>query len=307
MASIDKTTFAGQGNCYKLSNGTVEVIAPTEIGPRILGYRFVGGENILAELPETESVETELGTWHVRGGHRLWHAPEGKPRSYSPDDDPVRVELIGETGIRLTQLVEPSTQIEKEMLIQLDDEGSRVAVVHKLTNRGLWTVSLAPWALTVVRGGGVTIVPNEPFIPHTDRLLPARPMTLWNYTDLSDSRLKFGKKFTLLRSDENLKYPNKFGVANTLGWAGYLVDDMLFVKRFGFVEGAEYPDYGCNFETFTNGSFMEVESVGPLGQLEPGQSTIHIEEWYLFKGVNAGDTEESMEAAIMPFIEKTAS
>jgi hypothetical protein len=42
---------------------------------------------------------------------------------------------------------------------------------------------------------------------------------------------------------------------------------------------------GCNFETFTNEAMLEVESLGPLAQLEPGQDTSHRESWYLLDGV----------------------
>ena len=55
--SIDKIAFFNQTNCYKLSNGSTEVIVTTDIGPRIIGYGFVGGENILAELGSEPSAQ----------------------------------------------------------------------------------------------------------------------------------------------------------------------------------------------------------------------------------------------------------
>ena len=306
MVKISKVAYFKQPNCYKLVNNAVEVIVTTDIGPRVIAYRFVGGENILGEIGPDEVVSTDLGDWHPWGGHRLWHAPEAKPRSYSPDDRPVGIEFVGESSIRLTQLVEPNTLIQKEMMVQLDPADTRVTVLHKLTNTGLWAVELAPWALTIMKCGGMTIFPNEPYFPHSEKLLPARPMVLWHYTDLSDPRWKFAKKFTCLRTDEKYDEPQKIGAANKQGWAAYLLGDVLFVKRFPFVEGAKYPDYGCNFETYTAGSFMEIESLGPLAQLEPGQSVTYVERWYLFKNVDAGRTVEDLEAAIVPVVEKTS-
>ena len=305
MVEISKIPYFNQPNCYKFKNSVVEVIVTTDIGPRIIAYQFLGDENILAELGPDTVVKTELGDWHPWGGHRLWHAPEAKPRSYSPDDSPIEFEIIGEESIRLTQPVEPSTQIQKEMLVQLDPVDSRVTILHKLTNLGLWEVELAPWALTIMNGGGMTIFPNEPFIPHTEKLLPARPMTLWHYTDLSDPRWTFGKKFVCLQSDPNFEHPQKVGVANKQGWGAYLRGNTLFVKRFPYVEDADYPDHGCNFETYTAGNFIEVESLGPLALLEPGQSAIYTEHWFLFNGVDAGRGEENLEKAIMLLVEKT--
>ena len=305
MVEISKIPYFNQPNCYKLANSVVEVIVTTDIGPRVIAYRFIGDENILAELGPDVVVSTELGDWHPWGGHRLWHAPEAKPRSYSPDNNPIEAEVVGGDSIRLTQPVEPSTSIQKEMLVQLDPVDSRVTILHKLMNLGHSEVKLSPWALTIMNGGGMTIFPNEPFIPHTEKLLPARPMTLWHYTDLSDPRWTFGKKFVRLQSDPNLEHPQKIGVANKQGWGAYLRGKTLFVKRFPYVEDADYPDHGCNFETYTAGSFIEVESLGPLVLLEPGQSAIYTEHWFLFNGVDAGRGEADLEKAIMPFVEKT--
>jgi hypothetical protein len=307
QVKIEKIPYFNQPNCYKLSNGTAEVIVTTDIGPRVIAYRFIGEDNILGELGPDAVVKTDLGDWHPWGGHRLWHAPESKPRSYVPDDSPIKAEIVGTDGVRLTQPVEKETGIRKEMLVKLDSAGARVTLTQTLTNKGLWPVDLAPWGLTIMNGGGVTIFPNEPYIPHSEKLLPARAMVLWHYTDLSDPRWTFGKKFIRLRTDSKLNEPNKVGAANKQGWAAYLRQKTLFIKRFPYVEGANYPDLGCNFETYTAGDFMEIETLGPMVKLGPGESTTHIEHWYLFKGVEAGNAEKSLEAAIMPLVEKAVT
>lgn len=303
---IEKVAYFNQPNCYKLANGVAEVIVTTDIGPRVISYKLAGGENILAELGPDVVVKTDLGDWRPWGGHRLWHAPEVAPRTYSPDNSPVVMEIVGADSIRLTQPVEPATGIQKEMLVKLDAKGTRVTITHKLTNKGLWAVELAPWALTIMNGGGTTIIPNEPYIPHGEKLLPARPIVLWHYTDLSDPRWILGEKYIRLRSVKELEEPQKLGVADKQGWAAYLRGKTLFVKRFPYVEGAEYPDYGCNCETYTAGTFIEVETLGPMAKLEPGGSAVHVEHWYLFEGVDVGESEAELDAGVMPLVEKTS-
>jgi hypothetical protein len=149
--------------------------------------------------------------------------------------------------------------------------------------------------LTIMRGGGVAVIPQEPYGPHPQNLLPARPLVLWPYTDMSDARFGFGRRFVRLRSDESNDEPQKIGLANKRGWAGYVNGGTLFVKRFAYEEGASYPDYGCNNEFFTAGLFIEVESLSPLRQLDPGESIEHVERWRLFDNVNVGDDEDSLE------------
>lgn len=303
--SAETITYSHYGKCCRIFNGEVEALVTLDIGPRIIRYGFVGGANALGELRPDEAVETALGSWHPWGGHRLWHAPEVSPRTYSPDDSPVESVDAGGLAAEVVQAVEPATGIRKQMRVELHPNGTCLQVTHTLTNTNLWAVELAPWALTITRGGGVTIVPQEPFASHAESLLPARPLVLWSYTDLSDPRWTFHSRYLLLRSDPGIDTPQKIGAANKQGWAAHLCGGELFVKRFPYAAGAAYPDYGCNFETFTKGSFMEVETLGPLAVLQPQESASHVETWHLFAGVDVGDTEASLHAAIAPLIAGT--
>ncbi|MCC6484048.1 MAG: hypothetical protein IT209_04295 [Armatimonadetes bacterium] len=303
--TIEKIPYFHQPNCYKLSNGDVDIIVTSDIGPRIIAYRFVGGDNMLAELSASDKVETEYGVWHAWGGHRLWHAPEEKPRSYVPDDSPVQV-MQEPASIRLTQDTEKPTGIQKQMLVTLEPRGTQVTVTMTLTNKNLWAIDLAPWGLTIVKGGGIEVIPQEPFISHDEKLLPGRSMVLWNYTDLSDPRWKLGKKFVILKVDATNAVEQKLGFENKPGWAAYAVNGNLFVKRFGYQESATYPDQGCNYETYTAGNFIEMESLGPMVKLQPGQSVTHVEHWYLFKDIKLPESESAIDAALTPLLKQTA-
>lgn len=294
---MEKISYLGLPNCYRLSNGTVEVVVTSDVGPRIVRYSFAGAENILGEVPDA-TLATELGDFKPWGGHRLWVAPEAKPRSYAPDNAPVAVAVEGERVVRLTAPVEAATGIEKEITLALDADGSGLTVSHRITNRNLWAIDAAPWALTIMRGGGTAIFPQEPYISWDDYLLPARPLVLWHYTDLSDARWSIGKKLIRLSTDASASHPQKVGMLNKQGWAAYRHGATLFVKRFACEEGATYPDYGCNCETYTAGDFIEVESLAPLNRLEPGASAEHEERWTLFRDVQAGTSEDELDATI---------
>ena len=80
-------------------------------------------------------------------------------------------------------------------------------------------------------------------------------------------------------------------------------DSSLFVKTIDFREGVTYPDFACNFETFTNAEMLEVEALGPLVELAPGDATEHTEQWQLFEGVSAPPhNEDEMAEWIAPFL-----
>jgi hypothetical protein len=294
---IEECDFNGIPACRRLSNGEVEAIVTTSFGPRILFYGPVGGENILAELPG-ESVMTELGEFRPWGGHRLWAAPEVMPRTYAPDDRPVEVAVDDEYAINLVGAVEESTGIQKSLYLRIDPEGTGLTVLHGITNRSMWDIELAPWALTILKGGGRVILPQEPYRAHSEYLLPARPLVLWHYTDLSDSRWKIGPKFIQLATDAGKPEPQKIGIANHQGWGAYLFDGTLFVKRFVYRDWMHYPDFGSNTETYTAGTFIELESLGPLDILAPGDTAEHVEVWSLFERVGNPETEIEIEEVL---------
>jgi hypothetical protein len=300
---VEKVEFLGHPNCYKLSNGTVEVVVTTDIGPRIVRYGFLGEDNILGEHPEAVT-KTELGDWKPWAGHRLWAAPEVMPRTYAPDNHPIAFQFEGDLGIRLMQPADV-TGIQKEITVSLSPVGTGVTIHHKLTNRNYWGIDTAPWGISVMNGGGVTILPQEPFIAHDDYLLPARPFVLWYFTNLTDPRYTLGQKYICLRTDDALAEPQKIGVANKQGWCGYHRKGTLFVKRFDYQEGARYPDYGSNNETYAAGPYMEIETLAPFKHLDPGESAEHVERWSLFRNVDIGTTETSMEAALTPLVAQT--
>ncbi|HEU4407813.1 MAG TPA: RNA ligase (ATP) [Polyangiaceae bacterium] len=295
---MEEVTYLGLPRCLRLANPDASVIVATAIGPRVLFYGRTGGRNALGECPGA-SVTTALGEFKPWGGHRLWVAPEAMPASYAPDNEPVRVEARGERAVALGKPAD-GTGVEKQIDVSLDPSGTGVTLRHRLTNRGPAPIELAPWALTILRPGGVVLVPHEEFRAHADYLLPARPLVLWHYTDMSDPRWAFGPRFVRLRCDASRPAPQKVGALVRRGYAAYHEGGELFVKSVAFAAGAAYPDYGCNVETFTAGEFVELETLGPLARLAPGEAAEHVERWRLFDGVALGGDDAALEAAIAP-------
>ena len=291
------------GKCLKLSNGKIEITTTLDLGPRIIGFNLIGGQNFLNQIGKVDPTETPWGNYYNYGGHRLWHSPEALPRTYYPDNDPIKYELTG-TGAIFFYNTEVANGIDKKFEIVLGD-GETVEIKHTITNVGHFPLKIAPWALTIMAPGGELIVPNEPFIPHTDCLLPARPLVLWHYTNMADPRWTWGEKFTCLRNDSSIDKAMKVGFLDKVGWAAYKLKDSVFIKSFDYVEGAEYPDYMCNLETFTKATFHEFETVAPLSELAPnGGSADYVEKWSLFDNVKMTRDEDNMADVLSGLVKK---
>lgn len=298
--AMNKIEYGGWPNCIQLSNGTISLIATTDVGPRIIWFGPARGENLFKEYEDMVG-QTGGDEWRIFGGHRLWHAPENMPRTYAPDNAPIEYEWDGET-LHLSQPVEASTGIKKDMFITMSRDKNSVRVLHRLTNMNQWEITLAPWGLSVMREGGVGIFPQEEHRPHSEYLLPARPVVLWHYTDMSDPRWTWGEKFIQLRQDINADGPQKFGFLNKQGWMAYALNGNVFIKTCPHEEGAEYVDFGCNTESYTGSDMLELETVGPLTPLAPnGGSVEHVENWYVFDA-EVGETDAAIDAALNPLL-----
>ncbi len=275
---IQNVTYQGLPDCIRLSNGTVEAIVATSFGPRIIGYAFDDGENVLGWHPEAK-VDTSLGTWRPYGGHRLWFAPENMPLSYAPDNDRVEVSTNGELTVSLKGAVDRAG-IRKEIAITLDATGSQLTIDHRLTVSK--RCKAAAWALTIMRPGGTVVIPNESFAPYSpEHLLPVRSIALWSYTDFSDPRWSFTKDAIRLRVDESQPGQQKIGAFNKQGRATYEVNGVHFTKQTTFVDDAAYPDLNSNFEFYTAGGFVEIETLSPIRSLNEGDTIEHREAWSL--------------------------
>ena len=299
---IEKTSYKGWPNCYRITNGEVELIVTGDIGPRIMRYGFVGGQNFFKEFADTLGKSGEPG-WVPRGGHRIWFGPEDAVKTYAPDNGPVRIEIKGEV-LEATEPVEPLTGLEKQIVVKLSPNGTEVEVIHRIRNAGRQGLELAPWALTMMAPGGVGIHGFPPRGKHPEVLYPTNPLVMWAFSNLSDHRWRYTRKYLMLHQDPSNSEPTKLGSFNKFTWAAYALNGGLFIKRYDALDSPKnYPDFGCSFETFTNAEFLELETLGPLQHLKPGASLQHIEHWTLHNNVRLRNfTDDEIDRLVLPLV-----
>jgi hypothetical protein len=66
------------------------------------------------------------------------------------------------------------------------------------------------------------------------------------------------------------------------------------------VAGATYPDFGSSVEVFTNAQMLELETLGPLTQLPPGESLSYVERWFLYRQASVENTDASIGTLVRP-------
>ncbi|HEX9839440.1 MAG TPA: hypothetical protein VGA72_08845 [Anaerolineales bacterium] len=280
--------FLGQ-ECHALANKTLKLLVTRSVGPRILFLGFIGGENILAELPDFVTECPGAGIFHFYGGHRLWHAPEELHRTYLPDDSPVDIAPL-ENGLVVTQNAEIQTGLQKSMEICLSDEGAQVVITHRLSNQGLWPVSCAPWAITQLKTGGLAILPQT---QEDTGVLPNRSLVLWPYTDMSHPHVQWGSTYILVNA--KMDTPFKVGFPNPRGWLAYWFNGTLFVKQAEHQAQADYYDFGSSSQCYCNNRFLELETLAPISTIAPGASASHVETWNLYNHIDRPHDEKEVQ------------
>lgn len=288
-------TVGDHQNCCELTSGKFTIAVTTEVGPRVIYGSIDGSDNIFAVLPPTDHPLVKTG-WRNYGGHRLWHSPEAAPRTYAADNDPVEVTENEDGSVTFSSGVEALTGIEKSITIEpLGNE--QFVLAHRLVNRGQWDIEVAAWALSVMAPGGLAVVP---FAADRDANPYAmdRTLNLWPYSDFTDPRLTLGERYLTLRQDPAAEGPCKIGVNAAAGWVGYVVHNVALVKQIEYAPELVYPDNGCNVESYTCADFCEIESLGPMCLLAPGEDTVHIEVWNGLPRVGTVGSEDEIDEAI---------
>ena len=175
-------------------------------------------------------------------------------------------------------IAEPDTEVGTSKTIELkmnDDNTMQVDMTVK-------NISSAPkdfsvWSLSVCAAGGTLIVPTN---TNDTGLLPNRVVSVWPYTDMSNDRIYWGKKYVTVRQDVNATEPIKLGFDLNCGTAYYVLGNEIFKKTYktNHPDG-NYPDGGCSFETYTDKVMLEFETLSELKTVNAGEVNTLSEVW----------------------------
>ena len=267
-----------------LENEYIRLEYLTTAGPRLIRLSYQGSPNLLADAYDVSLNMTHEG-YSLLGGHRLWISPEVPEKTYIPDNSGVRVMEIP-NGVELTGASEEGSRVRKRVKVELEARRPVLQLVHTIVNEDLAAVTISPWAISMFRQGGTVILPQPDGNADPNGLLNNRLIALWPYTRIADARLILRDDFILVHATPNLP-ALKLGYYNTAGWLAYWIDGILFRKSFVVHPGTTYPDGGCNSEVFCNDRFVELETLGSLTALLPGEEAVLTETWDLRASLDA--------------------
>jgi hypothetical protein len=280
---IMTTRYAGH-EAVQLEAGAVRLMITTSVGPRVLGLLTEDGRNHVAELPDMTLPCPGSEPMHLRGGHRLWAAPEDPRVTYRPDDDPVIAEEIP-GGVRLATHPDPVAGTSRETSIVVGGP-ERLSFDYRVVNTSDRPQRLAAWAITMLKPLGRAWLPmlTQPYGPGGRQ--GQRNIVLWSYSRTDDPRLLVHDHAIEVRAAALAGQPPrdafKVGTSLRRGWLAHWRDGVLLVKRAGHDETRHYVDMGASGQVYSHEDFTELETLGPLTELAPGEAAVHREDWEIY-------------------------
>jgi hypothetical protein len=152
-----------------------------------------------------------------------------------------------------------------------------------VVNRADHPQRLAAWAITMMAPYGRAWLPTltGPFDP--GGFQAQRNIVLWPYARHDDARFVLHDHAIELRADvlANRTGLGRFKVGTSLrrGWVAHWREGVLLVKRADHDESREYADMGASGQLYSQDEFTELETLGPLTDLAPGDAAEHHEDW----------------------------
>ncbi len=192
-----------------------------------------------------------------------------------------------------------------------EKHGAMLLCMQTMMNTSKELREVCHWGRSFSPGGGICLIP-----------LAGRSRFPGQYAMYEDSAI-----INVRNTDEQIRVRDgfleilapprkpKLGFDSTAGWMAYLLpDDTLFVKRYAVDPNRVYGEAaGLTLSVwYPAGARIELEPIGPLERLQPGQVATFAEEWWLSKfpfpkkdeQVDFNRLREFVEYETVPKIEK---
>jgi hypothetical protein len=268
-----------------LENEDTRVVLGHHCGGRVLEYAW-RGENALYLDPRHD------GTTYTPGQKPpalLW--PSGGRFDIGPEKiipprpelwvGPWQAEIVDDRTARLTSVESQATGVQLVREFFLADDSSRLTCTQTQTNISDHETRWCHWSRTFGRGHGICVVPLTPELSRMpNQYVMYGPGPVINIAP-EDPAIRQRDGF--IEVWDTPAHP-KLGLDSYAGWFAYLMPgDLLLVKRFPTDPERVYNEVaGLTISLwYYQDVVCELEPIGPMEVLAPGESASFTEEWWL--------------------------
>jgi len=274
-------SHSGYSDCIELINESTRVVLCPAAGGRVLEYSL-GGKNSLYLDPKQDGWVYKPGKGEIDPwGGRFDIGPE-KIVPKHPDLwlGKWTSQIMGARSAKLISVEDEATGVQLIREFVLDKTSSRLMCTQIIKNVSDRTTGWCHWSRTMAVGGGICLIPLTEPSRFPAKYVMYGPGSVINFAP-KDANIRVRDGF--LEILDTPKEP-KLGMDSYAGWFCYLMkNDLMFVKRFVAHRNRVYNEMaGLTISIWYNKDIMcELEPIGPMQTLRPGQSSAFTEEWYL--------------------------
>lgn len=297
--TVERIVYCGWQDSYRITAGAYSIVVVPEIGGRIMEYSLESMNALWENVDEFGKTYPIAKEWHNYGGYKTWVAPQSKwgwPPDPMLDFGKANVEIVenskGVPTIKITGAASLKSGVMFTKEVSLTESGE-VTLKQRMHNISGDTFLGSIW--------DVTQVGTPCFVVFPIRKQSRIPGGLAYLMGESKSTGQFVRNGDLCIT-RYLGEAGKIGSDSDGPWMIWFKDDLAYVKLFDPMQrGAQYPDGGCSVEVFTSdkeAGYVEMEILGPLVELEPGDSTELTEKWRIFRLTQPVTSEDRVIKAI---------
>lgn len=304
--------WAGQPDLPVLvaSNPDLELAFLPDVGGRLISIRVAGREllwrnpafldtDLHPVLPRADWPRPDgtMGSWANVGGSKTWPAPQGwrGPGEWPGPPDEVldagpytvqaNVDSTGAAHVRLVSTVDQRTGLQVVRDVTLPAAGSDFSQLCTFVNRSPAPVRWAIWEVTQVDTS-----PGGRGLIRVDTAAPALPLHL--LTLVGTPRYEVGPDAVEVPVQDVV---GKLGFPAATGTVSWIRDGRLLLRQRVARQDGPYPDGGCPVELWLqcpqprplepgglhpSAHLVEMEVLGPLTDLNPGERTTLRVHWH---------------------------
>jgi hypothetical protein len=275
-------TEHGNEHCIELYNGSTRVVLEPNLGGRVLIYALYNN-NVLWINPENEGTPYEPGKpFGHPGAGRFDYGPEKTgPKSSALFFGPWKGVITGPREAVMASEVDPVTGIRLERRFILDEQGSHLSCTQTMINASDQTVRHYHWSRTFVKGGGISLTPLNPNSRYPKGYLVYGPGEVMDFDPEEEPNIRTRDGILEIIGPPGRP---KFVMDCDQGWLVYItLDNQIFIKKFKIFPDRQYGDMAApTVSVWYNKNLMcEIEPLGPMEVIEPGESASFTEDWYL--------------------------
>ncbi|MDP6597629.1 MAG: hypothetical protein QGI86_17420 [Candidatus Poribacteria bacterium] len=280
-ANANFIDHAGYSNCIKLENQNTRVVLGAHCGGRVLEYSWKGQNAIYLDSAHDGWVyHADKPTIDPSGG-RFDIGPE----SIIPKHPELwlgkwTAEIVDSNRARLISAEDDATGTQLIREFRLDKLSSHLVCKQIIKNVSKETKTFCHWGRTFALGEGICLIPLSPNSRFPKKYIMYGPGPVMNYRPEDPNiRVRDG----MLEILGTPKRP-KLGMDSYAGWFCYLMkNNLMFIKRYPTYPNRVYNEMAALTISiwYYKDRVCELEPIGPMETILPGQSTSFSEEWWI--------------------------